>query len=217
VNREEFDKPVAVLQFDDVIAAVLRDGVNLDLPCHSLASDKRPLVLKKNDHLLPNMKQILKKGYALILENDPRQGFTGIITKRSLCDYLLQNTTSFLTLAQIEHSLRVIIASAALSTQQMRAAITIDGHPESTKTELHELTFAELRTLLTCEDRWPDFNIGLDRKILAKELETVNRFRNAVMHFHPREEQGQHEEHLKAAEDMNQVLQGVAAQVKRAK
>jgi hypothetical protein len=187
----------AVLQLSHLIPQILNGAICLDTPSIQYAVDVDPLILKTGEPLIPRVPDIQRKGYGLIrdMNGDPT-GLAGIITKRSLCDFLYGHAECFVLLEQIERSLRFIMRAKGLEGEVAA---------ELNKASFDEFTFHEMQNQVRSKKNWDRLGLGYDREVLGSKLEEANKVRNQVMHF--KEQPGQSQ--VRALNQLNSLLNRV--------
>lgn len=124
---------------------------------------------------------IVQHQYVLIRDNSFR--IVGMVTSYDLNIQFQDRTEPFLLLADIENHIRNIIGTKFSKEDLARARDPAD--PNRTVDGVHDLAFAEYIRLLENPDRWIQLGLPIDRATFCKELDSIRRVRNDVMHFDP--------------------------------
>jgi hypothetical protein len=124
---------------------------------------------------------IVQYYYVLVRGHDDR--IIGILTASDLNTQFQQLAEPFLLLGEIENHIRRIL-DGKFSTDELASARD-PGDGQREVSDVSDLTFGEYIRLLENSDRWNKLAISIDRATFCKQLDSVRRIRNDVMHFDP--------------------------------
>lgn len=121
--------------------------------------------------------------YNYVLVRSPTRKISGIVTSSDVALQFEEISTPFLLMAEIENSIRSLIA-AKLSLTDIRKACQEEYLPKNF-TQVSELSFGNYVRILENSENWHKIGLQLDRPTFCAELIEVNDIRNDVMHFDP--------------------------------
>lgn len=133
------------------------------------------------DSLFNAIPVIVRHGSVLVRGDDRR--IQGIITASDLSLQFLQMTEPFLQLSEIENHVRRIINGRITSAEL--GAFVDPADADRSVESVGDLSFGEYVRLFENETSWARLQLPIDRRVFVRDLETVRRIRNDVMHFDP--------------------------------
>lgn len=106
----------------------------------------------------------------------------GVVTAKDLLGTVWSIVSPFLTVMEIERSLRCLVDDAHFTVEELAAAM----HNSDRGREVvcvADLSFGEIVRLLDRPENWERVGLALDRVAFVRNLQRVNAVRNQVMHF----------------------------------
>lgn len=180
IMRNEYDVS-GMLRWKDIGRyLLLKPGADLDDPVESAATN--PVTVGFDSPFLDVIPAIIQHGCVLV--RGPQRKITGIITKKDLGRRLLELTSPFVTLGEIERGLRRIIEAGEFSASELRQ-MALDPTNKREVKAISDLTLGEYQRLFEHVDGWTRVGLVIDKKTFLEGLDRVRQVRNGVMHFEP--------------------------------
>ena len=132
-----------------------------------------------NAPMLNALTDISEHGYVLVIGED--NSISGIVTSSDVTQQFAQLTGPFLLIGEIEGHLRNML-HGKFTLEQITQSSADSGNQRKIE-RVSDLTFGEYCRLLEQPDNWDRVNLGVDRKVLVEQLNSVREIRNDVMHF----------------------------------
>lgn len=138
-------------------------------------------IASARDNLLPHIGAIISNDYIYIRGPDNR--IVAILTATDLAEIFLKKAGAFIRIGEIEQRLRALVNRLPLPVLQ--AAKTPGDDREIL--DASDLDFGGYVAILTNRDNWDRVGLAFDRVAAITNLHEVNKIRNDVMHFRPRQ------------------------------
>ena len=143
-------------------------------------------VLNYDEPLFKAVKIIFEK--EVVLVKDYKKDISGIVTATDIGEQFLILSEPFLLIEQIENLIRTILDDK-LTFDDINKVLDVDKYDKEIK-HLSDLSFGHYVKIIENEKLFKKLEIYVDRVIMKKMLEEVNKIRNEVMHFNPEEIEG---------------------------
>jgi len=176
-----------VICWDDIamqdILSRKRDSVTCGKIC------KKPVFVDQSDSVYDKKDEISKHGHVLVRDVDKRT--FAVVRASDLTIELLRLTENFLLLQEIENLLRLMLEMTELTIEEIRPFV--EERRRSKIMSLDQLQFSEYSQILNrhiVKQRLEEgYNIPSDMTeyVAIQLVENVRKVRNAVVHFHPDE------------------------------
>ena len=135
-------------------------------------------VIPSDTRLFDAIREVSKHGYVLVRARD--KTIAGIVTTTDLSRLFLELAGPFLFIGEIEGHLRNLIHGTFTLAQLQKAS-----GDEKPIEGAADLMFGGYKQLLENEDNWKQLGLGVDRKEFIRNLDSVRKIRNEIMHFNP--------------------------------
>lgn len=140
-------------------------------------------VVNYDEPLFKAVKIVLAK--EVVLVRDIKNEISGIVTATDIDEQFLILSEPFLLIEQIENFIRNILKDK-LTYDDINKVLDLSKVEKEIK-HLSDLTFGHYVRIFENEDLFKKIELRVDRVMLKKMLEEVNKIRNEVMHFSPEE------------------------------
>jgi CBS domain-containing protein len=120
------------------------------------------------------------------------QGVQAIATSIDVLRYFYRVAKPYVLIQEIELAIRGLISACVQGVELercIRFALASKYERQTDRrpvpSRLEEMTFEDLRTIITAKDNWPLFEgvLGRNRLLVASKLEAIRELRNKVFHF----------------------------------
>ena len=135
-------------------------------------------VIPSNTRLFDAIREVSKHGYVLVRARD--KTIAGIVTATDISRLFLELAGPFLFIGEIEGHLRNLI-HGTFTLDQLRKASGDEKPIEGSA----DLALGDYQQLLGNKDNWEQLGLGVDRKEFIRNLDSVRKIRNEIMHFNP--------------------------------
>ena len=170
--------------------------LSLDRPCEYVRDCKeRAEVVDIEASLFEVIGSVAESGCVLVKDHEKR--ICGIVTRTDLSDQFAKLAGPFLLSGQIEGHLRNLIHGKLSVAELKECAVAGDSSGREINGSA-DLTLGDYYRLLCNQDRWNQLELKIDRKVFVKNLDSVRKIRNNVMHFSP---EGLSEEDVRVLRD----------------
>lgn len=144
--------------------------------------DKEVEILPHDTHLWKAIKKITE--HEVVLIRGANDEIIRLVTTSDLATRYHTLAEPFLLLSEIENNLRQLIT---LANFPLTLLASMKDEKDTTRTisGVAKLTFGECVRLLEKPDNWKNITKNLSRVPFIKEMESVRKIRNDVMHFSP--------------------------------
>ena len=135
-------------------------------------------VIPSDTRLFDAIREVSEHGYVLVRAGD--KTIAGIVTATDLLRLFLELAEPFLFIGEIERHLRNLI-HGTFTLDQLRKAAGGKKPVEGAA----GLMFGGYQHLLGDKDNWKQLGLGIDRGEFIRNLDSVRKTRNEIMHFNP--------------------------------
>jgi len=124
------------------------------------------------------------KGKSALLVKDENKVYTHLVTPRVLADMLFDYAERFHSFEALEGSIRDRIIKSGVNLQELNGDDPVKRFPE----DAHMLEFGQYAAVLS--KKWVQMGMGtMELRSITNLLESSRKYRNALMHFRPRDEE----------------------------
>lgn len=142
----------------------------------------QPVVVQFDAPFLDVIPHIIDKGCVVV--KGPKGRVTGLITKKDLGKRLLELTSPFVTLGEIERGIRKLLERGDFTATELRR-LALDPTSARDVKSINDLTLGEYQRLLENPEAWDRLSLQINKKPFIEGLTQVRLVRNGVMHFEP--------------------------------
>ena len=135
-------------------------------------------VIPSDTRLFDAIREVSEHGYVLVRARD--KTIAGIVTATDLLRLFLELAEPFLFIGEIEGHLRNLI-HGTFTLDQLRKAAGGKKPVEGAA----DLMFGGYQHLLGDKDNWKQLGLGIDHGEFIRNLDSVRKIRNEIMHFNP--------------------------------
>lgn len=157
-------------------------ALSLGKECKTVSDCKEDVVILNYDEpLFSAVKFVLDKEVVLVRQKD--KTISGIVTVTDIGEQFIAMAEPFLIIEQIENHIRKLL-DQKFSTEELNISITYEEKPKEIKS-LSDLTFGQYIKIIEDPTKFEKLKLNIDRALLTKQLDSVRKIRNDVMHFDP--------------------------------
>lgn len=157
------------------------------------------ITLDESTPMFDAIKEVIRVGVVFV--RDKEKKIKGPITPSDLNEQFIEQIEPYILLEQIENYVRLILHNKIILEELQKLIKVNDENREITS--LSDMTFGEYIRVIQNNEMWKLLSLPFDKADFEKDLESVRKIRNGVMHFHP---DGISENELKILRSMSKFL-----------